>query len=185
MKASDLNLQQSLTFAPQDGIVKLGNSRMILFGVESIGALYQELITIGDIVGAQVVMRRFGEASGQERARMVKAEFAPADKIEWLAFGPALHAWEGVGLPKLASLDYDPAAPSFRLIVEFRNSYLAEQYVRVLGPSTEPVCWQLAGYIAGYCSEVFDMQMLCRETKCVARGDDHCEFDTRPRAEWF
>lgn len=185
MKAADLNLQQALQFDPQHGIVKLGNSRMVICGAEAMAALFQELINIGDVIGAQVVMRRFGEANGHERARTVKAEFSPADKMEWLAFGPTLHAWEGVGLPRLASFDYDPAAEKFRLLVEFRDSYLAEQYLRVLGTAHEPVCWQLAGYIAGYCSEVFDMQLHCRETKCVAKGDDHCEFDVRPRAEWL
>ncbi|NNJ10776.1 histidine kinase [Chloroflexales bacterium ZM16-3] len=185
MKPEDLNLQQSLQFDPKRGIVKLGNSRMVLSGVEATGALFQELINIGDTPTAQVVMRRFGEASGYERARTVMAEFNPSDKMEWLAFGPALHAWEGIGLPKLTSFDYDPATEKFHLIVEFRDSYLAEQYVRVLGPATEPVCWQQAGYIAGYCSEVFGMQLHCRETKCVAKGDDHCEFDTRPRGDWL
>lgn len=185
MKASDLNLQAALTFDPQNGIVKLGNSRMTICGVESMAALFQELINIGDMQAAQIVMRRFGDANGHERARTVKAEFQPADKMEWLAFGPTLHAWEGVGLPKLASLDYDPAAERFNLVVEFQNSYLAEQFVRVLGKANEPVCWQLAGYIAGYCSEVFDLNLLCRETKCVAKGDDHCEFHVKPRSEWL
>ncbi|NTV62286.1 MAG: histidine kinase [Oscillochloris sp.] len=185
MKAEDLNLQQALQFEPQNGLLKLGDSRAILMGTEAIGALYQELINVGDTIGAQVVMRRFGEANGRERAKMVKDIFHPANEMEWLAFGPTLHAWEGVGLPKLAHLEFDPAASKFQLIVELRNSYLAEQYLRVFGPATEPVCWQLAGYIAGYCSVVFGMELHCRETKCVAKGDPHCEFDTRPRIEWL
>jgi predicted hydrocarbon binding protein len=55
----------------------------------------------------------------------------------------------------------------------------------VLGKASEPVCWQLAGYIAGYCSEVFDMNLLCRETKCMAQGDPFCRFEVKPRAEWL
>ncbi|NTW01302.1 MAG: histidine kinase [Oscillochloris sp.] len=185
MKAADLNLQQVLQFDPENGILKLGDSRAVLFGTEAIGALYQELINVGDTIGAQVVMRRFGEANGRERAQLVNDVLKPETKTEWLAFGPALHAWEGVGLPKLAAFEYDPATPKFYLLVEFLNSYLAEQYVRVMGPATQPVCWQLAGYIAGYCSVVFEMDLHCRETKCVAKGDDHCEFAVRPRSEWL
>ncbi|NTW01300.1 MAG: histidine kinase [Oscillochloris sp.] len=185
MKAADLNLQQALHFDVQNGTLKLGESRAVLFGTEAIGALYQELINVGDTVGAQVVMRRFGEANGRERAQLVKDSFKPDTQMDWFAFGPALHAWEGVGLPKLAAFEHDPAASKFHLVVEFINSYLAEQYVRVMGPATQPVCWQLAGYIAGYCSVVFKMDLHCHETKCVAKGDDHCEFDTRPRGEWL
>nr|WP_044199263.1 V4R domain-containing protein [Oscillochloris trichoides] len=185
MKAADFNMQQALQFQPQHGLLKLGDSRVIVMGIEAIGSLYQELFNVGDIIAAQVVMRRFGEANGRERARMVKDVFKPENQMEWLAFGPTIHAWEGVGLPKLAVFEHDAAAKKFRLLVEFKDSYLAEQYTRVMGPATEPVCWQLAGYIAGYCSEVFGMDLHCRETKCVAKGDPHCEFDTRPRSEWL
>jgi predicted hydrocarbon binding protein len=185
MKPADLNLKEALTFDPQHGIAKLGGSRMVICGTEATGALFQELINVGDTIGAQVVMRRFGEASGHERARTVKKEFAPADKMDWLAFGPALHAWEGVGLPKLAQFEHDAPAKHYLLVVEFKDSYLAEQYTRVLGPASEPVCWQLAGYIAGYCSEVFDLDLHCREVSCTAKGDDHCEFVVKPRADWI
>ncbi|NTV62287.1 MAG: histidine kinase [Oscillochloris sp.] len=185
MKATDLNVKDSLHFDLEQGVLKLANTRAILMGTEAIGALYQELINVGDTIGAQVVMRRFGEANGHERARMVKEILQPDNQLEWLAFGPALHAWEGVGQPKLAHLEFDPTASKFHLVVEVRNSYLAEQYLRVFGPASESVCWQLAGYIAGYCSVVFGMEMYCRETKCVAKGDPHCEFDTRPRSEWL
>lgn len=184
MKAETFNLKDALQFDPQHGLVKLGGSRMVVSGVESMGALFQELINVGDIPAAQVVMRRFGEANGRERARTVQAEFQPDDKMEWLAFGPTLHAWEGVGLPKLASLEYD-GAEKFQLVVEFQNSYLAEQYLRVLGPASEPVCWMLAGYIAGYCSEVFGLNLHCREVTCVAKGDPICIFVCKPRSEWI
>ncbi|EFO81828.1 PAS/PAC sensor signal transduction histidine kinase [Oscillochloris trichoides DG-6] len=185
MKATDFNMQQSLQFMPQQGLLKLGDSRVIVMGTEAMGALYQELFNVGDLIATQVVMRRFGEANGRERARMVKAAMQPDDQMEWLSFGPTLHAWEGLGLPKLAALEHDAATKKFRLLVEFKGSYLAEQYMRVMGAANEPVCWQLAGYIAGYCSEIFGMDMHCRETKCVAKGDPHCEFDTRPRGEWL
>ncbi|NTW01301.1 MAG: histidine kinase [Oscillochloris sp.] len=185
MKAADFNLQQTLHFDVQNGVLKIGNSRAVLFGTEAIGALYQELINIGDTIGAQVVMRRFGEAHGRERARLVKTTMQPDNQMEWLAFGPALYRWEGVGVSKRKFFEYDPTVPKFHLVTEFINSYLAEQYVRVMGPATEPVCWQIAGYIAGYCSEIFAMDLHCRETKCVAKGDDYCEFDVRPRNDWL
>lgn len=185
MLATELNLQEALVFDPQHGKVTLGNSRVVVCGTEAMAALFQELINIGDMVAAQVVMRRFGDANGHERARTVKALFNPADKMEWLAFGPALHAWEGVGLPTLEHLEYNPDQGHFHLIVHFQNSYLAEQYVRVMGQATEPVCWQLAGYIAGYCSEVFGLNLHCRETMCIAKGDPYCRFEVKPREAWL
>ena len=184
MKAADLNFREALIFEPEQGIVRLGDSRMVICGTEAMGALFQELINIGDMIAAQVVMRRFGEANGRERARTVKQLFEPADKMEWLAFGPTLHTWEGVGLPTLEHLEYEPTKDDFHLIVHFQKSYLAEQYLRVMGKAEEPVCWQLAGYIAGYCSEVFEMNLHCRETMCLAKGDPYCRFEVRPRAAW-
>jgi predicted hydrocarbon binding protein len=33
-----------------------------------------------------------------------------------------------------------------------------------------------AGYSAGWCSEAFGVDLHGRELRCVARGDDNCEF---------
>lgn len=186
MKAQDLHLQNLLKFDPVKGQVSFGKQRVVIMSTEIIGQLTQEIIEIGDFTAARVILRRVGEVAGRELARQFNEEFHPANKIDWLGFGPAMHAWEGVAHPELAGFEYVPEAGKFFLHVQMTNSYLAEQYLKHSGSAApEPICWLLAGHISGYCSEVFEMDLLCKEVKCAAMGDPFCEFITKPRADWL
>lgn len=49
------------------------------------------------------------------------------------------------------------------LVVHFQNSYLAEQYTR----------------------EVFVLNLHCRETMYIAKGDPYCRFEVKPREAWL
>lgn len=47
----------------------------------------------------------------------------------------------------------------------------------------KPVCALLSGFIAGAAETIFNRSMDCTETKCVATGDEHCEFLVGPSEE--
>jgi DNA-binding NtrC family response regulator len=66
----------------------------------------------------------------------------------------------------------------------WRESYEAQEHLSHLGPSTEPVCWTLAGFASGYLSCVHGRRILCFEEKCVAKGDAYCLMVGRPEEEW-
>ncbi len=46
--------------------------------------------------------------------------------------------------------------------------------------SKEPVCHATAGVFANGGELMFGKKILCKETKCIAKGDDHCEFELYP-----
>ncbi len=185
MKAQDLNLRELLEFHPDQGKVTFGSSRMVLVGVELMGSLVDGIIDVGDLTMARVLLRRCGEASGHKLAALFAKEFAPENQQEWLALGPTMHAWEGAGKPSLAQFEYEPSTGHFLLEVQFANSYFAEQYLAAHGTASEPICWLLAGYIGGYCAEVFNMDLLCRETSCKAEGNEFCTFVVKTRDAWL
>jgi predicted hydrocarbon binding protein len=79
----------------------------------------------------------------------------------------------GYGVAEL--LDFDEKRMTARIAV--RNSYNAMGY----GKTKEPVCHAVAGIFAGGGNVVFGISnMECRETKCIAKGDPHCEFYVYP-----
>jgi hypothetical protein len=41
-------------------------------------------------------------------------------------------------------------------------------------------CLFSAGYSAGWCSEAFQVEVHAREIRCLAKGDDTCEFVMAP-----
>jgi len=45
--------------------------------------------------------------------------------------------------------------------------------------SEEPVDFAITGYLGGIFMEVFNSSVYFEETKCVAKGDKNCEFQTR------
>ncbi len=185
MKAIDLNLREQLVFDPEHGRVTFGGNRRVLVATEMMGTLVDALIEVGDVVMAKVLLRRCGDAAGHRLAQVFRDKFHPENQHEWFTLGPTMHAWEGVGKPSLAVFEYDPERAHFLLEVHVEDSYLAEQYVVTQGPATEPVCWLLAGYIGGYCAEVFGLDLVCYETSCKAQGEPYCTFVVKPREAWL
>jgi predicted hydrocarbon binding protein len=78
----------------------------------------------------------------------------------------------GTGIFKL--IDFDEKRMTARISV--KNSHFAAGYQK----SKEPVCYAMAGCLAGGGEIVFRKNMACRETKCAAMGEDHCEFEAFP-----
>lgn len=184
MKVSEIDLKRDLIFDPENGILKFGSQRMVIFSAHSIGRLISRLMDIGGVETAQVMMRLFGEAAGHDDAKLLKQEFAPDTDVDWIAMGPTIHTWEGIVKAELTALDYDRSTGKFFMQGKWINSFFAEQYLKLLGPSTTAVCWMLSGYATGYASEFFGAPLQCKETMCVAKGDPYCQFTIKPPDEW-
>ncbi|MFH1587640.1 MAG: V4R domain-containing protein [Candidatus Diapherotrites archaeon] len=50
-------------------------------------------------------------------------------------------------------------------------------------PGKKPVCFAMAGILAGAAQTIFRTDMQCLETKCVAKGDEICEFRMGTKTE--
>src|SRR5262249_21923755 len=66
-----------------------------------------------------------------------------------------------------------------------KGSTEAESHRRLFGAANQPVCCHLVGYSSGWASAVLGLQILTIETRCVARGDARCEFETLPYEDFF
>ncbi len=78
----------------------------------------------------------------------------------------------GYGVAEI--MEFDAKNGSGRMKV--KNSFIATGY----GKSKEPVCYSVAGIFAGAGDILFGKRTECRETKCIAKGDPHCEFEIYP-----
>ncbi|WP_179151850.1 V4R domain-containing protein [Oceanobacillus senegalensis] len=65
------------------------------------------------------------------------------------------------------------------------KSFEAELYVKSGRLATEPVCHTLCGFASGALSYEFGESIIAVETKCVAKGDDCCEFEIRLEKDWL
>jgi predicted hydrocarbon binding protein len=69
------------------------------------------------------------------------------------------------------NLDFDFRSRPIRVWLD--NS----QEAAWLSPSSAPVCHYFAGIVAGYGSSIAGRQLVAREVRCAACGDDRCEFE--------
>ena len=80
-----------------------------------------------------------------------------------------LGTYAAAGWGRVQVLALDPAHRKAQLKVDdgFESS----------GPPTGKVwCYFTAGHLAGVFSAFFETAVTCEETKCVSKGDSHCEF---------
>lgn len=183
MRATDLDLREMLDFEPKGGVIRFAGDRAVLFNTVALGLLRRELVeTLGQMT-ARGILTRFGYAHGWRTAEVLRQQFEWDSEHEWQLAGGRVHQLQGF-------LIYEPVpreageAPKAMAQSIWRDSYEAQEHLIHLGPSTEPVCWTLAGFASGYLSCVHGRRILCFEEKCVAKGDAYCLMVGRPEEEW-
>ena len=183
MRATDLDLREMLDFEPKGGVIRFAGDRAVLFNTVALGLLRRELVeTLGQLT-ARGILTRFGYAHGWRTAEALRQQFEWDSEHEWQLAGGRVHQLQGF-------LIYEPVpresgeAPKALAQSIWRDSYEAQEHLVHLGPSTEPVCWTLAGFASGYLSCVHGRRILCFEEKCVAKGDGYCLMVGRPEEEW-
>jgi two-component system response regulator HydG len=183
MRASDLDLREMLDFEPAGGVIRFAGDRAVLFNTVALGLLRRELVETLGLVTARGILTRFGYAHGWRVAESLRHQFEWDSEHEWQLAGGRVHQLEGF-------LSYEPVprapgeTPRAFAQAIWHDSYEAQEHLTQLGPSSEPVCWTLAGFASGYLSRVAGRRILCFEEKCVARGDAYCQMAGRPEEEW-
>lgn len=184
MKAQDLNLKDILEFRPLEGKILVGSDRMLLFRKGAFATLRNMII---DQVGptlANSILTKFAFRNGQEDYHLLAKMFRWETEEDRLAAGPMMHAWSGIVSVEPTFMQYNRVTGHFHFKGIWKNSYEAEIHLETFGKSSTPVCSTLTGYGSGWCSAFFGSPVLEIETKCVACGDEHCEWEIRGLKDW-
>lgn len=182
MKPQKFEFQKFLDFLPDKGLINFVGSRRLLFHVESLGELRRELInSLGHDI-TRGILTRFGYQWGKKDAEALRQVFH--DKAEWLHGGPMMHAWQGVVQVENTILEFTPSGNLELMKGIWRDSFEAEQHLRLYGTFDEAVCWTLVGYASGYASKVLEEEVLCLETSCIGSGQAECIYEIRPIEAW-
>jgi two-component system, NtrC family, response regulator HydG len=181
MRLADLDLHELLSSDPDGGLVRFAGQRAVIIDAVALGFLRKELIELLGFKSARTILSRFGYAHGWRTAETLGREFPWDDPAEWRRAGGMLHSLQGLvrAQPVPPHEGDQPFAEA--LLTE---SYEAEQHLLHLGAASEPVCWTLTGYAAGYLSFANGREIVTREETCVGRGDPACRLVGRYREEW-
>lgn len=184
IKATDLDFYSLFRRQGDEGRLFFNQRRALIFDVEAMGALRQQLIETLGHKSTRSILTRFGYAQGYKDARILGQSFDWESDAEWLTAGSLLQSLEGLVYVESKKVEFDRATGKFHMYGIWHNSYEAEEHLKRYDPSHNPVCWILTGYASGYVTHFLGREVLAIETKCAGKGDEHCCFEIRPVDEW-
>lgn len=166
---------------PDRGTVRVGGQRYVLVRCESLYLNWFE--AMANSFGEDQA-REFLYNTAREIGRSDSADFSArrgvSDGVERLSSGPVHFAHAGWAFVELLD-DCAPAMDqSFYLHYYHPNTFESETLSSKGRRVESPACFFSAGYSAGWCSDAFKVEVHAREIRCVARGDEHCEFVMAP-----
>lgn len=161
----------------------LGNQRIITNPTNAMGILRHDLISTIGLDRTKAFILRYGWNCGvSDGLRIKELDWASEKEILWA--GPKMYMIHGYAYtePQITRSDFENGKLHFEGIL--KNSYEAEQHIRLFGLSDFPVCYNLVGYASGYLSMVMGRQVIAKEVECEGKGDEHCRWVCKTAEEW-
>ncbi|MGE4450968.1 MAG: sigma 54-interacting transcriptional regulator [Castellaniella sp.] len=182
---SNRDIRRLVRFSTEDGLIWLGEQRMVLLHLASLQAIRHEMIAFVGPLHARRLLMRAGYAAGSRDAALARRVRPDASLLDAFSVGPQLHMLEGAVRVSLLRFDVDLSKGHLLCRVRWDDSWEAHAHAREeTGPAEQPVCWMLLGYASGYTSQFFGRRALFREIRCAACGAPHCEIEGRFLDEW-
>lgn len=156
----------------EEGNITFLNSRIVITPAELLINLMERFKDDEKICLEFYKASRFTHIEGFAEEVSKRYGIKQIELAKWLINGANTGGW---GVVKFtAEDDFNKMA-----VIEVRNS------VSKKVKSYVPVDHFLRGQIAGGASAAFDMNLDCIERKCMATGDDCCEFVIKPRESFI
>lgn len=182
MQAKDLRIEELVDFSA--GLIQLQGRRLILHDVHAFAQFRKDLLTMVGQEHAQRILTRFGYLWGQADAAAMQRIFNWRDPLEFLKAGPRLQTLQGVAVAIIKSLHWDSNTGRFSMNLVWHRSGEAVEHLAEIGPSKDPVCWILIGYISGFMTYATGQEIYFVERSCRAQGKNVCVAEGLDRASW-
>lgn len=176
MRPKELDFFSLLDVKPNHGLIELCGRRAILIHADAMGALRKELVQALGTDMAKVILTRYGYSCGYDDAALLQAFMKPDSLEDFVLGGPRIHTFSGIAEVEPHIVEIDQDRGHYLMSGFWHHSYEAEQHLRLFGRAEDSVCWTLAGYASGFASYVFGVDMICIESECEGRGNDHCAW---------
>lgn len=118
--------------------------------------------------GTNVMLFQQGDKVGREMVKRV-GKFGGVKKRKALEMG--LSIGQSFGWFRYEIVEWDEEKPFF--VIRFYDNFECS----MVKGKKEPNSQFIRGIASGSLSELFEEKLLARETKCISKGDDYCEFE--------
>lgn len=168
---------------PEAGTLHIGGERYVLVRAES---LYLGWFTaLSEVFGATAAtgfVYSTAREIGRSDCRAFTAPLGLTDGVARLASGPVHFAYAGWAFVEIFEDSTPSSDDAYFLHYSHPNTFETE-VLRARGQRSEScACLFSAGYSAGWCTEAFGVEVHAREIRCLARGDERCEFVMAPES---
>lgn len=177
-----------LKMDPAKGTIEINDQRYVLVRAAAFSKGFMETIqhlyADKGVAEAFAIGRNFlfdyAHVIGTEDARNFHARMNLSDPIARLSAGPVHFAFSGWAFVDI--LPESSPSPDEHFCLHYRHPYSfeADSWIRDGKRADEPVCIMNAGYSSGWCEESFGIPLTAVEIKCIAKGDDCCQFIMAP-----
>ena len=178
------DIQKLLRFESEEGLIWLGEERMILTRSGEMRALRRELINSLGIERAKGLLMRMGYVSGQQDADTARKLRPDASVFDAFLLGPQAHMVTGQVKVTPVEMELDEEERRYYGVFDWENSFEVEIYQAEYGISAEPVCWVQIGYASGYSSRFTGFPVLFKEVTCAGCGHSKCRIEGRALEGW-
>lgn len=161
-----------------------GGSRALLYSHVAVEMLRKQLFhQLGDEL-ARAILAQSSRHGGFNDAQLVLQEHSFSRIEDMIAAQYRYLTASGFGDFTIMDLVVNKASREAYVRVKCDGSPEAESHRRLFGTATTPACCHLVGYSTGWTTAMAGFQLLTIETHCVAKGDDHCEMESMPYADF-
>jgi len=142
--------------------------RIITWNAQNFGSYMKRLIEVlGDV--AFPVLYNLGRAEAEYMWERMSREVNKKEDV--LSLLRETYRASGWGIIEFEEINYKEG----RAKVRIKQHVVPES----LGKSDRPVCHDIRGYLAGIFSRYFGRRISAAEVKCMAAGNEYCEFEIR------
>lgn len=156
----------------KEGYINLLNSRVVLLGADYLSWLFRGLINTFGYEKIHNLVYSLSKIRGSSFIVPFVREFKPTDLKDAIDYYVKFVILRGEG--ELKIVDFDLEEESFKLRI-YDNPVCS--YLKDLG---KPAGVMMAGVIAGTAERYTGKEYECEEVKCLAKGDEYCEFEVKP-----
>jgi len=149
-----------------------GTTRAIIMPIGMFWALWDGFERILQHSGLAAVLYSAGKEVGKHAVTRLKEMFSIEGKDLVQALAQLVQA-TGWGIIEVDSIDFKCASAT----ISVKDCFEAAAWRK----KPYNVCHWTRGYLAGYMSAVFGKSVEAVEVKCMAKGEEHCEFHIRER----
>jgi sugar diacid utilization regulator len=183
MEHTDLNANGQNALMAEGKEMVDQTQRMLRVPSSAFGALRRELIDTLGIERVQGFLLRYGWNCGVNDGLLMR-KMDWRNETELLLLGPKMHTLTGYVTvePHICEVNISEGVLNFSGI--WKDSYEVQEHLKLFGKSSESVCHTLVGYASGCLSTIMGKTVIVKETKCAAKGDEHCHWVAKTLDEW-